>query len=148
MRKQTLVSSLTTRFILENWHSCGCQYSQDVRVQVPLQQCLHGCRRMAPWLLLPRILLFLDTLRPRDIDGSESVAAFGVGVCARSLLSCRKLHWFRFFSFHWSQIPFPPSTPLNPFLDHCSCFNYCVWRQSFVIGASDPILLFTMVFNF
>ena len=34
---------------------------------------------MAPWLLLPRILLFLDTLRPRDIDGSEGVAALGSG---------------------------------------------------------------------
>ena len=32
---------------------------------------------MAPWLLLPLILLFLDTLRPRDIDGSEGVAALG-----------------------------------------------------------------------
>ena len=30
---------------------------------------------MAPWLLLPWILLFFDTLRPRDKDGSEGVAA-------------------------------------------------------------------------
>ena len=29
---------------------------------------------------------FPDTLRPRDIDGSEDVAALGSGFCARSLL--------------------------------------------------------------
>ena len=34
---------------------------------------------MAPGLLLPQILLFLDALRPRVIDGSECVAAKGVG---------------------------------------------------------------------
>ena len=60
---------------------------------------------MVPWLLFPRILLFLDTLRPRVIDGSEGVAAFGVGFRARSLLSCGKLHVSPFdnwpFSFHW-----------------------------------------------
>ena len=48
---------------------------------------------------------FLDALRPRVIDGSEGVAAFGVGFCARSLLSYRKLHFSPFeqspFSFHW-----------------------------------------------
>ena len=62
-------------------------------MQVPFKLYLHGCRRIAPWLVLPRILLFLDTLRPRDIDGSEGVAALGFGFCARSLHSCRKLHW-------------------------------------------------------
>ena len=70
-----------------------------------LSNSFHGCRRMIPGLLLPRILLFLDTLRPRDIDGSEGVAAVGSGFCARSLLSRRKLHRFPFeqwpFSFHW-----------------------------------------------
>ena len=40
---------------------------------------------MDPWLLLTRILLFLDTLRHRDTVGSEGVAAFGVGFCARIL---------------------------------------------------------------
>ena len=29
---------------------------------------------MAPWLLLPWILLYFDTLRPREKDGSEGVA--------------------------------------------------------------------------
>ena len=30
---------------LMTWHSVGRQYSQDVRVQVPLKQYLHVCRR-------------------------------------------------------------------------------------------------------
>ena len=60
-------------------------------MQVPFKKYVHGCRRIIPGLLLPLILLFLDTLLPRVIDGSEGVAAFGVGFCARSLLSCRKL---------------------------------------------------------
>ena len=34
--------------------------------------------------LLPRILLFLDTLRPRDTVSSEVVAALCSGFCARS----------------------------------------------------------------
>ena len=34
---------------------------------------------MAPWFLLPWILFFFDTLRPREKDGSEGVAA----VCSR-----------------------------------------------------------------
>ena len=59
---------------------------------------------VAPWLLSPRILLFLDTLRDLVIDGSESVAAFGVGflctifgfVAETALVSLRTLA----FSFH------------------------------------------------
>ena len=39
-------------------------------------------------LFLPWILLFFDTLRPRDKDGSDGVAALWSGFCARSLLSC------------------------------------------------------------
>ena len=73
---------------------------------------------MAPRLLLLWILLFFDTLRPRENDGSEGAAALCSGFCARSLLSCRKQHWSPFehcpFSFHWKQIPVPPSTPHNP----------------------------------
>ena len=51
------------------------------------------------------ILLFLDTLRPRDAVGSEGVAAVCSGFYARSWVSWRKLqrsrceHWP--FSFHW-----------------------------------------------
>ena len=88
-------------------------------MQVPFKKYLHDCRRMSPWLLLPLILLFLDTPRPRVIDGSESAAAFGVGFRARSLLSCRKLHWFPFehwpFFFPLVTSTFPPSTPPIPF---------------------------------
>ena len=58
-----------------------------------------------PWLLLPRIHLLLDRLLRRERAGSEGVAALGFGFCcARSLLSCLKLHWCPFehwpFSFH------------------------------------------------
>ena len=41
---------------------------------------------MDPWLLLPRILLFFDTLLPRERAGSEGVAAVCFGFCARSFL--------------------------------------------------------------
>ena len=76
-------------------------------MQAPFEQYLHGCRRMAPWLLLHRIFLFFDTLRPRVIDGSEGVASFGVGFCARSLLSCRKLHWSQLSDHQTSHPPRP-----------------------------------------
>ena len=55
-------------------------------------------------LALP-LALFLDTLLPRDKDGSECVVALGSGFCARFWVSCWKLHrspcehWP--FSFHW-----------------------------------------------
>ena len=42
---------------------------------------------MDPWLLMPLILLFLDTLRRRERAGSEGVAALGSGFCARSWAS-------------------------------------------------------------
>ena len=77
---------------------------------------------------LPRILLFLDILRPRDKDGSEGVAALCSGFCARSLLSCQKLHWspFAHWSFFFSLVTgtftsFNPTHSLMIF-DHCSCF--------------------------
>ena len=84
---------------------------------------------MVPWLLLPRILLVLDTRRPRDKDGSEGVAALWSGFCARSLLSCRKLHWSPFE--HWPFF-FPlvastfssfKTTHSLTIFDHCSCFK-------------------------
>ena len=37
---------------------------------------MHCCRRMAPWLLLPRMLFLFDTLPSRDAVGSEGVAAW------------------------------------------------------------------------
>ena len=87
-------------------------------MQVPLKQYLHGCRRMDPWLPLPRILLFLDTFRPRDTIGSDGVAVVCSGFCARSWASCQKLHWFPFE--YW---PLFLSTGKS---DHCSCFNFPV----------------------
>ena len=114
-----LSPALQPDYVSQKWHSGACQYSQGDLVQGPTKKYLQGCRRIMPGLLLPLTLLFLDILLPRVIDGSESVAAFGVAFCARSLLSCRKLHWSPFehcpFSFHWLHKPFPPSTPLNPF---------------------------------
>ena len=129
--------------VLVNWQSGGCQYSQDVRVQVPLKQYLHGCRRMAPWLLLPRIHRFLNTLRPRDSVSSESVAASGPGFCARALLSCPKLLWSPFaywlflstgdrYLFLLQRHSFPfDSWPL--LLIQFSR----VWRQCFEVEVSD-----------
>ena len=108
MRKQTRVSWLTTRFLFcfsKKAHWDGCHYSQGVCVQVPCKQHLHGCRRMDPWLLLPRILIFLDTLLPRERAGSEGVAAVRSGFCTRCWISRRKLQrspceiWP--LSFHW-----------------------------------------------
>ena len=91
LRKQTRVSSLAA--------------PQGDFVLVPFKYYLHGCRRLDPWLLLPWILLFLDTLLPRDTVGSEGVAAVCSGFCARSWVSCQKLQRSRCeywpFSFYW-----------------------------------------------
>ena len=80
-------------------------FTRRLCVRVPFKKNPHGCRRMVPGLLLPLTLLFRDILLPRVIDGSEGGAAFGVGFCAQSLLSCRKLQRSPFehcpFSFHW-----------------------------------------------
>ena len=60
----------------------------------------------------------LDTLQPREKDGSEGVAASWSGFCARSLLSCWQLHWSPlntglFLSTGNNYLPL--STPLQPF---------------------------------
>ena len=93
-------------------------------------------------------LFSLDTCLPRVIDGSESVASFGIEFCTRSLLSCRKLPWSPFVhwpsSSHWKK-HFPPP-PLNPFrflttavfLFSCLASDLSFWS----------ILLSTIVFNF
>ena len=61
---------------------------------------------MAPWSLLPWILLFCDALRPREKDGSEGVAALWSGFWVRSFLSCQKLHWSPFeHSLHVDLLP-------------------------------------------
>ena len=82
---------------------------------------------MAPWLLLPWILLFFDTLRRHKEDGSEGVAALWSGFCARSVLSCRKLVSFRTLAFFFPLVTgtfssFNATHSLS-ILDHCSCFN-------------------------
>ena len=74
--------------------------------------------------------------------------------CARSWVSWRKLHRYPCeqwpFSFHWWQIPFPPSTPISPFRllttapeSSLPCLASKFRNRSFWF-----ILLFTMVFNF
>ena len=129
------------------------QNSQGDLVQVPFKYYLHGCRRILPDWLLPLTLLFLDALLPRVIDGSEDGTALGVAF-ARSLLSCRKLHWSPFehwtFSFHWQHIPSPLSTPLKTFrlltTAPVPIFQCLAWK--FRNRSFWSMLLFTIVFNF
>ena len=104
MRKQTHVS-ITTRFIFTELN-LGRMPIFSRRSRAGTFQIISArLKRMDPWLHLPRILLFLDTLRPRDAVGSEGVAAVCSGFCARPWVSWRKLqrspceHWP--FSFHW-----------------------------------------------
>ena len=88
------------------------------------------CTFVEEWIhgyLWSWMLLFFDTLRPRDIEGSEGVAALGSGCCARSLLSCQKLHWSPFEAFFFPLVTdtfssFNADQSLS-ILDHCSCFN-------------------------
>ena len=117
MRELTLVSSLTTRFFFElalGWMPILSRRSRASTLQIKY---LH-CQRMAPWLLLPRILLFLDTLRPRDTVGSESVAAMCSGLCARSWVAKTETVSLRTVAFFFPLVTdtfFPPSTSINPF---------------------------------
>ena len=132
MRKHTLVSSLATRFMFVELALDRMPIFPSDQVQMSLKQCLHGCRRMDPWLLLPWILFFLDTLRPRDTVGSEGVAAVCSGFCARSWVSWRKLHRvsLRTVAFFFPLVTdtlssFDADWSLST-LDHCSCFNFPV----------------------
>ena len=74
---------------------------------------------MDPWLLLPRILLFLDTLRPRDTVGSKGVAAVCSGFWARSwgLVTETASVSLRILAFFFPPVTntFPPTTPINLF---------------------------------
>ena len=97
---------------------------------------------MAPWLLLPRILLFLSTLRPRDIDGSEGrlwVLVFAhdrychagncIGLPSNTglFLSTANIHLF-LFQHHLITCDSWPLLLIQ--------FS-SVWRQSFEIEVSD-----------
>ena len=137
MRKQTLVSSLTTRLCLKE-SALGRMPIFTRRSRASTFQII--CARLSkmdPWLLSPRTLLFLDTLRPRDTVGSEDVghdlgshAGNSIGLLANTglFLSTGNRYLFLFQSRF---IPFD-SLPL-----HLNQFSRAK-RQS----------LFTMVFNF
>ena len=154
MREETLIPGFTSRFCFVKLtlgmpiftrRSIPCKYSSK-NICTVVDEWHHGYFSLG-------YFLFFDTLRPRDKDGSEGVAAVCSGFWARSLLSCRKLHWSPFeqwpFSFHWNQVPFPVSTPLIPFrFLTTSMFQFSrAWRQSFAIEVSDLFSLFTIVFK-
>ena len=71
-------------------------------------------RRMASWFLLPSILLFFNTLRPREKDGS-SHAGNCIGLLSRTLAFLFALVTGTFASFN--------ATHSLSILDHCSCSN-------------------------
>ena len=96
---------------------------------------------MDPWLLLPRILLFLGTLR-RDTVGSESVAAVCSGFCARSWVFVAETakgllaNTGLFLSTGDRYLFLLQRTPDNPFRLFITAFSHAC-RQSFVIEVSD-----------
>ena len=130
MREHTLIPSSGNRFSFveltlgedANIHKVvACKYlSNDICT---------GVEEWKPWLLLPRILLFFDTLRPRVMEGSEGVAALWSGFWARSWVSWRKLHWSPlrtmayFFPLVTDTLSSFNATHSLSILDHCSCFN-------------------------
>ena len=63
--------------VLLNWYSERSTH-KTISCKYLSKKNLHGYQRMTSWLLLSRILRFLDTLRPRDIDDSERVTTFNV----------------------------------------------------------------------
>ena len=93
MREQTLVSCVSSRFSF-----VGLTFG---RMPILTRRSRASTfQEVFAWLSKNSVSLtsasdasFLDALRPRVIDGSEGVAAFGVGFCAGSLLQCRQLHW-------------------------------------------------------
>ena len=91
MRQQTLVSSLTTHFILyrigtradANIHKTfACTYVSN-NICTVVREWHHGMVTFALDISLPQ-----DTsTRPRDIEGPEGVAAVCSGFCVRSWVS-------------------------------------------------------------
>ena len=143
MRKQTVVSSVTTRFtfieLALGWMPIFTRRSRACTCQI-LSARLSKNGSMVTFVSDASLLRHTST---RDIEGSEGVAALGSGFCARSLLSCQKLHWSPFehwpFSFHWVIDTCSSSTPINPFRSLATApvsILSCL-RQSFVIEVSD-----------
>ena len=85
------------------------------------------------------------SLRPRDKDGSEGEAAACSGFLGTLVtLMPDTVTLFPssigLFSFHWYQVPFPPSTPFIPLtvFEPLHPFRFFrAWRQSFAIEVSD-----------
>ena len=77
MREQTLIPGFTARF-------CKIDTREDANIHKAIS-CKYPsnniCTVVGEWHH-GYLLLFFDTLRPRVIDDSEGVAAFGVGFCA------------------------------------------------------------------
>ena len=109
---------------------------------------------MDPWVLLPRILLCLETLRPRDINDSESVrqcvlvfahdryshAGNCIGFLANTGLFLSTGDWYLFL-LQSRLIPFDSSSVL--LISILSCLASKFRKRSFW-----SVLLFTMVSNF
>ena len=99
---------------------------------------------MDPWLLLPRILLFLDTLRPRDTVGSEGVAVVCSGflrtilgiVAKNATVSLGTLAFF-FPLVTYTFSSFNANDSLSTLLPRLQIHLFHAWRRSFVNGVSD-----------
>ena len=120
MRKQTLVSSLTTRFIFKEL-ALGRMPMCTSRSRTGTSQIISArLSKNGKMVTFASDASFLNKLRPRDIDGSGSVAA--VSFCflrtvvtlmpETALVSLRTL---AFFFPLVTETFFPHATPNNPF---------------------------------
>ena len=79
MREQTLIPGFASRFCFVEL-TLGRMPRFTKRSRASTFQVMSArLSENGTMKLLPRILLFLDTLQRRVIDGSEGVAAFGFG---------------------------------------------------------------------
>ena len=117
MRKQTLVSSITTRFI---FHKIGTRADANIHKTFACRYLSNSiCTVVEEWTNDYFCLGYFSSWTHIYllIRLAEGVAAACSGFCARSWVSWRKLqrspceHWP--CSFHWEQVPFLSSTPLN-----------------------------------
>ena len=93
MREQTLITGLATRFtFIELALRRVPVFTRRSRAGTFQIISARLSKNGAPWLLLPGILLFLDTLRPREKDGSESVAAVCSGFCTDTFYLEKPVH--------------------------------------------------------